>query len=143
MAVVDDLKHMTEQNDFSDLHRAVPYAEFLRLSLARGEERFITTMHYSDHLIGNTSIPALHGGTLSALLEMASLFQLACEMTPEEMPKIVTITVDYMRSGQARDTYASASATRIGRRVANLRAHAWQDDPAKPIATANVNFLLA
>jgi acyl-coenzyme A thioesterase PaaI-like protein len=59
------------------------------------------------------------------------------------MPKIVTITVDYMRSGASRDTFATAVATRVGRRVVNMRATAWQEDRNKPIATANVNFLLA
>lgn len=143
MAVVGPMKAMKEKGDFSDLQTVVPYAGFLGLSLEQQGEEFITTMHYSDILIGNKEIPALHGGTISAVLEMASLFQIACELEPDIMPKIVTITVDYMRSGASRDTFATAVATRVGRRVVNMRATAWQEDRNKPIATANVNFLLA
>jgi len=142
MAVVVPLKEMKDKGDFSNLHDVVPYAGFLGLSLKQEGDEFLTTMHYSDMLIGNVKLPALHGGTLSALLEMTSLFQVACEFEPDVMPKIVTITVDYMRSGAAKDTFAVAKATRVGRRVVNMRATAWQDSRDKPIAMANVNFLL-
>ena len=33
--------------------------------------------------------------------------------------------------------------TRAGRRIANVSAEAWQDDPARPIASAWMNVLLA
>jgi uncharacterized protein (TIGR00369 family) len=134
---------MKASNDFSALQDAVPYAKFLGISAAVRDGRIVTTMTYADKLIGNTALPALHGGTLAALLELAAIFQIAYEIETEAMPKTITITIDYMRSGAARDTYASARATRIGRRVANVRAEAWQDDPEKLIAAANVNFLLA
>ncbi len=134
---------MKQANDFSGLQQAVPYAKFLGISAAIEEGRVITSMAYADTLIGNTTLPALHGGTIAALLELAALFQIAYEIETEAMPKTITITIDYMRSGAARDTYARAWATRIGRRVANVRAEAWQDDPSKPIAAANANFLLA
>jgi uncharacterized protein (TIGR00369 family) len=134
---------MKTSNDFSGLQDAVPYARFLGISAAVRDGRIVTTMAYADKLIGNTALPALHGGTLAALLELAAIFQIAYEIETEAMPKTITITIDYMRSGAARDTYASARATRIGRRVANVRAEAWQDAPDKLIAAANVNFLLA
>jgi uncharacterized protein (TIGR00369 family) len=134
---------MRASGDFSGLQDAVPYARFMGISADAEEGRVITTMAYADLLIGNTVLPALHGGTLAALLEMAAIFQIAYEIDTQSMPKTVTLTIDYMRSGAARDTYARARATRIGRRVANVRAEAWQDDPERPIAAANVNFLLA
>ena len=134
---------MRASGDFSGLQDAVPYARFMGISADAEEGRVITTMAYADRLIGNTVLPALHGGTLAALLEMAAIFQIAYEIDTQAMPKTVTLTIDYMRSGAARDTYARARATRIGRRVANVRAEAWQDDPERPIAAANVNFLLA
>ncbi len=42
----------------------------------------------------------------------------------------------------ARDTFASANVTRLGKRVATVEAHAWQLDRAKPIAAAQMNILL-
>jgi acyl-coenzyme A thioesterase PaaI-like protein len=47
-----------------------------------------------------------------------------------------------MRGGIGHDTYAAARVTRLGKRVANVEAHAWQLDRTKPIAAAQMNILL-
>ncbi|MDA0338319.1 MAG: PaaI family thioesterase [Proteobacteria bacterium] len=143
MTFHDEFQGMKASGDFSTLQDAVPYAKFMGFTVHEEAGRLITTMPYDEMLIGNTSLPALHGGTLAALLEMGALFQIAYEVETEQMPKVITITVDYMRSGAAKDTFVRAYATRVGRRVANVRAEAWQDNPDKPVAAANVNFLLA
>lgn len=139
----DHFQNMKKSNDFSGLQDAIPYSKFMGISVEESDGRLITTMAFDDKLIGNTRLPALHGGTLAALLEFAALFQISYDVETDSMPKVITITIDYMRSGAAKTTYASAEATRVGRRVANVRAQAWQDDPAKPIVAANVNFLLS
>ncbi len=58
--------------------------------------------------------------------------------------KPVTVTIDYLRGGsEARgDTVAEATIERLGNRIANVEAMAWQTDRAKPIAAARINFLL-
>ena len=58
--------------------------------------------------------------------------------------KPVTVTVDYMRGGVEAlgDTFAAARIERLGKRIANIEALAWQQDRAKPIAAARINFLL-
>ncbi len=58
------------------------------------------------------------------------------------LPKTITFTVDYRRSGAAVDTHARAVITRQGRRVANVRVEAWQADRDKPVATAHAAFLV-
>ena len=135
MTFLARFQEMKATGDFSGLGEALPYTQFLGLSVEEVDGRLITLMAYDDKLIGNTVLPALHGGTLASLLEAAALFQLTYELETETMPKVITLTVDYMRSG--------AYATRVGRRVANVRAEAWQDNPAKPITAANINFLLS
>lgn len=139
----DRFKAMKASGDFSGLADALPYTQFMGMSVEIVEGRLITQMAYDDKLIGNTALPALHGGTLAALLEAAALFQIAYDLETEIMPKVITLTVDYMRSGGPKLTHARAEATRVGRRVANVRAEAWQDDPDRPITAANINFLLS
>ena len=56
--------------------------------------------------------------------------------------KPVNVTVQYMRGGVNHDTFAAARVTRLGKRVANVEAHAWQLDRDKPIAAAQLNILL-
>ena len=59
------------------------------------------------------------------------------------VPKIITITVDYLRSARPIDTLARATLTRQGRRIANVAVEAWQDDRSRPVAAARMHFLLA
>ena len=58
------------------------------------------------------------------------------------MPKIVNITVDYLRSAGPRDVIAAAKVTKQGRRMVNVFAEAWQDDRSKPVASASAHFLV-
>jgi acyl-coenzyme A thioesterase PaaI-like protein len=102
----------------------------------------IATLAYSPHQIGNPILPALHGGAIGALLEHTALTHLMWDNDIAGVPKTIDVTVDYLRSGRPQDTQARALITKHGRRVANVRAEAWQDDPAKPIAALHGHFLL-
>ena len=123
--------------------RRIPYAQFLGFSLIGDGSDLIGRMSYADHLIGNPIANALHGGTLAALLEFTATCKLLSLSETLQLPKIITISVDYLRGGRPLDTFARATVTRQGRRVATVHVVAYQDDPSKPIATANSHFLLA
>ena len=99
-------------------------------------------MKYSDHLVGNANVPALHGGTLGALMESTAIFMLLWEGETESIPKTINITVEYLRGARPQDVFAKALFTRHGRRVANVRVYAYQDNPDKPVAVATAHFLL-
>ena len=120
----------------------IPYARFLGIEIAEEGGSLRGALRYAPHLIGNSSLPALHGGTLGALLESTSIFQVLYQAETVILPKTITITVDYLRPGRPTDTFARATITRQGRRVVNVRSEAFQDDPARPIATANALFLV-
>ena len=137
------LRQARASGDYAPLIAAIPYARFLGLRLQQVDGELVCHMPYQDMLIGNSALPALHGGTLGALLESAAIFELMVQADTDHVPKIISLTVDYLRSGKAQDTYARAIITRAGRRVANVRVEAWQEDRARPIAAAHVLFLLA
>jgi len=59
------------------------------------------------------------------------------------IPKPVDITIDYLRTGRAVTSFASARLARQGRRVVNVHAQMWQEDEMKPIAALRGHFLLA
>jgi len=140
--VADAISALRETGDFTRVISAIPYAQFLGLSVQLVDADPITKLSGAERLIGNPVLPALHGGTVGALLESAAIFKLLWETAPRSVPKTVTITVDYLRSGRVVDTYARASITRHGRRVANVQVRAWQTQEDRPIATANAHFLL-
>lgn len=88
----------------------------------------------------------LHGGAMSGLMEMAAIAALQTELARrgEAMKlKPVNIAVEFMRGGTEQRTYAKGTVTRAGRRVALINVECWQDDPAKPIALAQMKVLLS
>lgn len=142
MTLVEKLAQARASGDYQALFEAVPYSKFLGLSAKLEGTELITTMTYAPHLIGNPALPALHGGTLGALLESAAIFELLVRAETIVLPKTITLTVDYLRSGKPVDTHAHATVTRQGRRVTNVRVEAWQESRSVPVATANAIFLV-
>ena len=128
--------------DFDPIIEAIPYARFLGIEVDVKGDEITTCMRYRPELIGNPRLPALHGGTLGALLEHASIFQLLWSESVVLLPKIINLTVEYLRSARPQDTYARAFITKHGRRVANVHAIAWQDYRDRPMAQAHAHFLL-
>ena len=139
---VERMMALKAAQDYQGLIDLVPYARFLGLTAAMQGDELITTMRYGDHLIGNSSLPALHGGTLGALLESAAIFELLWRAETVVLPKTITLTVDYLRSGGPVDTHARGVVTRQGRRITNVRIEAWQADRSAPVATAYAIFLV-
>lgn len=119
-----------------------PYADLLRLS-ADPEDRTILVMPFDDDVIGRPGF--LHGGAIGGLLEMAAIVALKYALEEEGGGRIkpINVTVDYMRGGREKPTYAQGTVTRLGNRVANVEANAWQDDRSRPIAAARMNYLIA
>ncbi|MDB5662008.1 MAG: phenylacetic acid degradation protein [Sphingomonas bacterium] len=116
----------------------LPYAGALGLEV---EADGIVRMPFSERLIGRTNF--LHGGAISGLLEVAALVALQHALGAER-PRIkpVNVTVDFLRGGATVLTFAQGTITRLGGRAVNAEARAWQNDPARPIATARLNYLL-
>jgi uncharacterized protein (TIGR00369 family) len=128
--------------DASRLMAAIPYLRFMGIDIDASKGSVLGTLRYGDHLIGNPSLPALHGGVIGALLESTAIFQVLWEAETVVLPKTITITVDYLRPGRPVDTYARGTVTRHGRRVVNVRVEAWQEDTGRPIALAGAHFLI-
>jgi uncharacterized protein (TIGR00369 family) len=121
----------------------IPYAGFLGVrGELRGDELTLI-LPFSDHLIGNPLLPALHGGAVGAFMELTAITQLAIATGSGRTPKTIAVQVDYLRSGRPEDLFARARVKRIGRRVANVHVEAWQSERAQPIAALHGHFLVA
>lgn len=126
----------------SDLLERLPYARFLGLTTATDGDALTVTMPFADKLIGNPMLPALHGGSTAALLELTAVAQVAKLYPSLHLPKPINVTVAYLRSGRPRDVFGRATINKAGRRVVHVLAEAWQDDPGQPIASLRAHFLL-
>jgi acyl-coenzyme A thioesterase PaaI-like protein len=116
-----------------------PFARFLGIRV--GEDGSLV-MPFSEKIIGNPILPAIHGGMTGAFLETAAILGVTRELGVLAPPKPIGLTINYLRSGRALDSFARVSIVKQGRRVVAFEAQAWQDDPAKPIASAFGHLML-
>ena len=121
---------------------AIPYCAHLGIRARSGDGGLLLVMPFAQKLIGNIALPALHGGVIGSLLETAAIMQAAWEMQGAKLPKPVDITIDYLRSGRAVESFARARIAKLGRRIINVHAEMWQEDEAKPIAALRGHFLV-
>lgn len=142
MSMIEMLARAKADNDPGRLVEAIPYARWLGMEFKAEGANLAAKLRFHEDLVGNASVPALHGGTVGALLESTAIFEVLWRMETAVLPKTITFTVDYLRPAKLQDVHARATVTRQGRRVANVRAEAWQEDPARPVATANAIFLV-
>lgn len=118
-----------------------PFAKLLQLRVEEIGDAPLFVMPFHDDVVGRPGY--LHGGAIAGLLEFAAFTGLRRAIgDPAVVLKPITVTVDYMRGGTARETYADAVIERLGSRIANVEAFAWQKDRRSPIAAARMNFLL-
>jgi uncharacterized protein (TIGR00369 family) len=118
-----------------------PYAQLLKLRIEERDGAPRLVMPFHDDVVGRPGF--LHGGAIAGLLEFAAFTALDRALGDGKVSKKpVTVTVDYMRGGTPQDTYAEAVIERLGKRLANVEAFAWQGEPGRPIASARINFLL-
>jgi uncharacterized protein (TIGR00369 family) len=120
-----------------------PYAAMLGVTLDAaadmGPPQLI--LPFDDHVIGRPGF--LHGGAIGGLLEIAAIVALRHAMEDADTrAKQINVTIDFMRGGRAKPTRAVGIVTRLGSRIANVEAVAWQDDRSQPIAAARMNYRL-
>ncbi len=142
MRILQELSEQGRGRDMQALLDKIPYAKFLGIQAESKGNELTTILPFQESLIGNTNLPAIHGGVLGTFLEFTSVIELLFQTSCETLPRTVDISVDYLRSGRPQDMYGRAIVTRQGRRVANVRAEIWQDEKSRPIAAAHGHYLL-
>ncbi|MCA8899196.1 MAG: PaaI family thioesterase [Hyphomonas sp.] len=120
-----------------------PLAQELGIRCEVMGDEMTAILPFQEKLIGNVSIRALHGGAIAAFLELtaqAQVFLVTEHLT--HPPRPINLTIDYLRQGHAKETYARASITKMGRRMCSVQAVAWQDERAKPVTSLMAHFMV-
>ncbi|MBV8636036.1 MAG: PaaI family thioesterase [Burkholderiaceae bacterium] len=129
---------------YQDIIDAIPYARLMGMEFTQDEQgELLFSLPFHERNVGNTMLPALHGGLIGGFLENAAMLHLLWNRDSQETPKIIDFSLDYLRPGRPQTLFARCEITRQGGRVAHVVISAWQDSPDKPVAVARVHFLLA
>ncbi len=113
----------------------IPFNRLLGLKVVSlGTDKPVIRFGHRDELVGNYARGILHGGVISSCLDTVGglaaylrVLERHSNETPElrrqRLTKIGTIDlrIDYLRTGQGREYYASAHLLRTGSRVAVTR----------------------
>ena len=123
--------------------KTLPYAGRLGRSEHRdGGGAHYCTMPPGVDVEGRPSY--LHGGAIAGLLEIAAYAAMEHALDADEQGEVkpISVNIEYMRNGNMVETFAQGRVLRIGSRIANVTAEAWQDDRSRPIAMARMIFSL-
>ena len=140
------------------LAEMIPFAKFMHIDFTADKQMLVATMRRSEKVIGDPQLRVLHGGTVSALLELTAQTTLVWQEAvfprgggqpsvigqrdADFFPKTITFAMDFLKPTLDAPTYASARVSTMGTRVARMDSWAWQDDPDDPVARARVNLLV-
>ena len=132
------------QNNANLLIDFIPYAKMLDMKRIESKEsgKWCYQLTPSHSLIGNPTLPAIHGGALAGFMEISALLHLTMKMDVVHFPKTVDFSIDYIRAGLLKNTYALCKIIRFGNKLVSMTIEAWQDDQEEPIAKARMQVLV-
>ncbi|MDR6913895.1 acyl-coenzyme A thioesterase PaaI-like protein [Pseudomonas sp. 3296] len=136
----EQLQQAHEKGDYASLLHLIPYAKLIGVECSRVGDDLLFRLPANKDNIGNPLLPAIHGGVIAGFMELSAALHLLIFTGSPGVPKIIDFSLDYLRAGQFRDTWAKCQVCRQGRRVANVAVTAWQSTEAEPIATARAHF---
>jgi uncharacterized protein (TIGR00369 family) len=121
---------------------AIPYSQALDMQMHEvGDGVAVISMPYAKALVGDPKTGVIHGGAVSALMDTCGGAAVMCH--PEALAGTATIDlrIDYMRAATpGQRITARAECYHVTRSVAFVRAEAWDEDRARPVAAATGAF---
>ena len=125
---------------------AIPFNEVLGISVTsveRGRARL--ELPFREELVGDVLRPSIHGGVISALIDVAGGAAVATRICPGDRMSTVDLRVDYLRPAGKAPLVAESEVIRTGNRVAVVRVLVLGSDPAVEVAQGvcvyNINRL--
>jgi uncharacterized protein (TIGR00369 family) len=130
-------------DEIDTILKRLPFAQTLGMRCEVLGDEMTAILPFQEKLIGNVAIRALHGGAIASFLELTAMLQVFLVSDMPRPPKPINLTIDYLRQGHAKDLYARAYVLKMGRRMASVRAEAWQENRAEPVTALMAHFLVA
>ncbi len=123
-----------------------PHALAIGLRLETGADGApLFRLPYDYHLIGDPDSGVLHGGVITALLDQTAGLLARPEGAEREEFALATLDlrIDYMGPAvPGEDLLATGECYKRTRNIAFVRAHAFQESLAEPVAACVATFML-
>jgi uncharacterized protein (TIGR00369 family) len=127
---------------FSD---AVPHNKAIGIEFVEVGDRMVKLkLPYREDLVGNIETGVLHGGAITALLDACCGSAVFTSLVEPQPIATLDLRIDYLgQAAPGRDVIARADCYKMTRNVGFVRAIAYHDDEAAPIASAAGTFMIA
>ncbi len=115
--------------------QGIPFNRWLGIEIVEfggGEARL--RIPFRDELIGDPFRPAIHGGVIATLVDMAGGAAVFTKVALGDRLSTIDLRVDYLRPAGKAALEAHARVIRIGNRVAVARVHVEGNDPREEVA---------
>lgn len=139
--MTNTLETALSTGDMNAVVQAIPYARTIGMAVHHADKKCFV-LPSLDTNVGNPTLPALHGGCIGGFMENSAIVSVIFEQKTLSIPKVINFSLDYLKPGRLKTTYAQCHIVKQGRKVANVAITAFQDDISKPIAKARVHLLL-
>jgi uncharacterized protein (TIGR00369 family) len=112
------------------MEEMIPFNRFLGLKVAHIERGFVRiAIPFRDELVGDFMRPALHGGVLSTLIDVAGGFAVWAHLENDRSRvSTIDLRVDYLRPGRLTEVIAEARVVRAGNRVGVVDVRVFHPD---------------
>ncbi len=111
------------------MEERIPFNQFLGVrvdQMSRGLA--VLRLPFRPAFVGDPFRPALHGGTISMLIDTAGGAAVWSEIDRKDRVSTIDMRVDYLRPAALVDTWAEAKVVRLGNRVGVARIQVWQEE---------------
>ena len=121
---------------------ASPHNRDLQLELMTvGKGSATVCMPYQEKLVGNTETGVIAGGAVTTVMDSVCGVAVYTAMPVPMAIATLDLRIDYMKPATPHKAIlVTAECYRLSRHVAFVRAIAYHDDPAEPIANATAAF---
>jgi uncharacterized protein (TIGR00369 family) len=112
------------------MEEMIPFNRFLGLKVMHVEHGFVRIqIPFRDELVGDFMRPALHGGVISTVIDVAGGFAVWTHLDSERgRVSTIDLRVDYLRPGRLAAIIAEARVVRAGNRVGVVDVRVFHPD---------------
>ena len=104
----------------------------------------VLRLPWAERLVGNPDTGALHGGVITTLLDATGGAAVFLKLQAPIPIATLDLRIDYLGPGEkGQPVHARAECFHRTHNVAFVRAVAYHQDPAAPIASASATFMIS